>query len=203
MRLAPRIELSPDEKALLQRLVARGLTPQRIVDRANVVLFAAKGWTNGRIAKRVGMGRVAVGRWRSRFAEIRMSGIMQDLPGRGRKREGGAERSAEIVRLTQHELPRARTHWSRASMAKATGISESTVGRIWREHGLKPHRIDTFKVSNDPNFESKLIDIIGLYSNPPEQAVVFSVDEKSGTQALDRTQPGLPLKKGRAGYDDA
>jgi transposase len=199
MRLAPTIDLTPDEVSDLKMLVARGTTPQQIVDRASVVLLAARGWTNQRIARRVGMGRVAVGRWRSRFEQQRVPGILHDRPGRGRKRKYDKERVAEVIRLTQGEVPRARTHWSRSSMARATGISESSVGRIWRDNGLKPHRIETFKLSKDPDFEAKLVDIIGLYSHPPEHAVVFSVDEKSGTQALDRTQPGLPLKKGRAG----
>lgn len=199
MRVAPKIELTPEEASELKKLVARGTTPQEIVDRANVVLFAAKGWRNDRIARRIGMGRVAVGRWRSRFEQQRVRGILSERPGRGRKRKYGPERVAEIIRLTQKEVPKARTHWSRSSMARATGLSESAVGRIWRDNGLKPHRTETFKLSNDPEFEAKLVDIIGLYSHPPAHAVVFSVDEKSGTQALDRTQPGLPLKKGRAG----
>jgi transposase len=199
MRPAPGIELAKEEQETLKRLVRSGLTSQRIVDRARIVLLAAEGWTNERIAERLEMGRVAVWRWRKRFLEQRLPGIEKDAPGRGRKRTIGPDRVAEVIRLTQKQTPKGRTHWSRSSMAKAAGLSESTVGRIWRSNGLKPHRVDTFKISRDPAFESKLVDIIGLYSNPPEHAVVFSIDEKSQVQALDRTQPGLPMKKGRAG----
>ena len=199
MRHASPIVLTDEEKAALEALVASGATPQRFAVRARLVLLAARGLTNEKIASRLKMGRVAVGRWRDRYARARLAGIERDAPGRGRKASITPERVTEVVRLTQQSKPKGRTHWSRTSMAERAGMSESSVGRIWRQHGLKPHRVETFKVSNDPQFESKLVDVIGLYTNPPEHAVVFSVDEKSQVQALDRTQPGLPIKKGRAG----
>ena len=199
MRHATPIVLTDEEKVELETLVASGATTQQLAIRARLVLLAARGVTNEKIASRLKMGRVAVGRWRFRYARSRLAGIERDAPGRGRKPIINGERVAEVVRLTQQSKPKGRTHWSRFSMAERVGMSESTIGRIWRQHGLKPHRVQTFKVSNDPQFESKLIDIIGLYTNPPEHAVIFSVDEKSQVQALDRTQPGLPIKKGRAG----
>jgi transposase len=200
MRHATPIVLTDEERGALEKLVAAGSTPQRLALRARLVLLAAGGMTNEKIAKRVKMGHVAVGRWRSRYAQQRLPGILRVAPGRGRKPTARTpERIAEVIRLTQQSKPKGRTHWSRATMAEQAGMSDSSVGRIWQQHGLKPHRVETFKISNDPQFESKLVDIIGLYTNPPEHAIVFSVDEKSQVQALDRTQPGLPIKKGRAG----
>lgn len=199
MRRAAEVALTVDQRAELETIVRAGTSPQRTVRRTQVVLLAAKGLTNKRIARRMGMGINAVGKWRNRYAQRGLAGLLHDQPGRGRKPRVDATMIEQIVRKTTTETPSGRTHWSRASMAKATGLSESTIGRIWDAHGLKPHRVDTFKVSNDPKFVDKLEDIVGLYLNPPQNAVVFSVDEKSQIQALDRTQPGLPMKKGRAG----
>jgi transposase len=199
MRRAVVVELTEAERSQLEGLVRAGCTPQRTVRRARVVLLASKGEQNNAIARQVGMTPRGVGRWRRRFVEKGIAGLLKDLPGRGRRPTLSAERVAGIVASTTEELPPGRTQWSRSAMAKASGLSESTIGRIWRSHGIKPHRAETFKLSNDPRFAEKLEDVVGLYLNPPENAVVFSADEKSQIQALDRTQPGLPIKKGRAG----
>ena len=199
MRRAVAVVLADEAKANLEAIVRARTSPQRVVYRARIVLHAAQGWTNKRIAKRLKTDVNSVAMWRRRYVAGGLEAIVKDRPGRGRKSALTQERIDEIVRLTREGKPAGRTHWSRASMAKATGLSESTIGRIWKAHGLKPHRVETFKVSNDSQFESKLRDVVGLYLSPPENAVVFSVDEKSQIQALDRTQPGLPLKKGRAG----
>jgi transposase len=138
-----------------------------------------------------------VARWRTRFLESGIAGIEKDAPRPGRKPAVSKQKVQQIIRKTTREKPPNATHWSRRTMAAAAGVSASTVGRIWRAHGLKPHRVKTFKLSNDPRFVEKLDDIVGLYLHPPEHALVLSLDEKSQIQALDRTQPGLPLKKGR------
>jgi len=170
--------------------------PKRIVERANIILQAAEGRQDREIAAALRLGRHTVARWRSRFLQSGVKGIEKDAlrPGRVRKID-----SEEIIRKTTQEKPDNATHWSTRTMACALGISEASVRRAWHAHGLKPHLVDTFKVSRDPRFVEKLEDVVGLYLNPPQQAIVFSVDEKSQIQALDRTQPGLPMKKGRAG----
>ena len=199
MRRAAKVVLEDEERKSLERIVRSPTSALREVRRARVVLLAAEGLANDRIAERLEMGVNTVGLWRRRFNGERVDGLLRDRPGRGRKPEIPKEKIDDVVRKTTTEQPPGRTHWSRASMAEAVGLSESTIGRIWKAHGLKPHRVETFKLSNDPDFAKKLEDIVGLYLAPPENAVVFSVDEKSQIQALDRTQPGLPLKKGRAG----
>ena len=199
MRRAVEVVLTKEERKDLERIVRAPTSALRAVRRARVVLLAADGWTNDRIAVQLEMGVNTVGRWRRRFVAEGVDVLGRDRPGRGRKPVIPKEITDEVVRKTTMEKPPGRTHWSRASMAAAVGLSKSTIGRIWRAHGLRPHRVETFKVSNDPDFAKKLEDIVGLYLAPPENAVVFSVDEKSQIQALDRTQPGLPLKKGRAG----
>jgi len=170
-----------------------------LAQRASIVLLAAEGLQNKQIGERLGVTRQTAGRWRDRYAAHGLSGIEKDAPRPGRKRRISDKRRAAVVRKTLHETPEGQTHWSRSTMSKATGLSESTIGRIWKEHGLKPHLVDTFKLSKDPNFVEKLRDIVGLYLSPPEHAIVLSCDEKSQVQALDRTQPGLPMKRGRAG----
>jgi transposase len=167
--------------------------------RSQIVLLASEGKTNKEIAEQLGQDQPKVGRWRKRFAEHGLPGIAKDKYRPGRIEALDAGKESEIVRMTVETKPPGATHWSRTSMARASGVSPSTVGRIWARHGLKPHRVKSFKLSNDKNFEEKLHDIVGLYLSPPEHAVVFSCDEKSQIQALDRTQPGLPLKKGRCG----
>ena len=199
-RVAPTIAVSNDDRIVLLRWSRGRRTPARLVRRAQIVLRAADGWMNKAIAAELGTREKTVGLWRRRFAERGTAGIEQDAPGRGRP--ATVQRSAvetEVVRKTTRERPPHATHWSTRTMAGAVGISPASVRRIWKRHGLKPHLVCTFKVSNDPHFVQKLEEIVGLYLSPPDQALVFSVDEKSQIQVLDRTQPGLPLKKGQAG----
>ena len=195
MRKAPVIELSSAERAQLMRLARSKTSSVRLARRAQIVLGAADGLDNETIAAQVGAGRVQVGRWRTRYAEGGLAAIEQDLPRGGRPVKVDA---ARIVRLTTQTLPAAATHWSTRTMAAQVGVSDTTVLRVWRQHGLKPQRVRSFKVSRDPQFVEKLEDIVGLYMSPPEHALVLCCDAKSQVQALDRTQPGLPLKKGRA-----
>ncbi len=199
MRRAIPITLNESERLQLKRLARGRRVSVRLAERAAVVLHAADGLENREIGERMGISRQKAGRWRNRYAERGLAGIEKDAPRSGRRRRITDEQRAEVVRKTLHEKPEGQTHWSRSTMAAATGLSDSAIGRIWAEHGLKPHLVDTFKLSNDPRFVEKLEDIIGLYLAPPEHAVVLSCDEKSQIQALDRTQPGLPLKRGRCG----
>src|SRR5437867_6189689 len=194
MRVAPTIRLNEEERKKLMQLAKSRTTSVRLARRAQVVLLAATGKHNDAIAQKLQIGRVQVGRWRERYANGGLAAIERDLLRGGRPITTDA---AEIVRLTTRTLPEAATHWSTRSLAAKVGVSDTTVLRVWRRHGLKPHLVDTFKVSRDPRFVEKLEDIIGLYLNPPEHALVLCCDEKSQVQALDRTQPGLPLKKGR------
>ena len=198
MRRAIAVELNSEAKEALLAIVRSGKSPQRLVERARVVLRAGEGRTNEDLAAHLHITRHKAGRWRDRFAASGLAGIEHDQPGRGRKASISEQKRAEVVAMTTQQTPAAQTHWSTRTLAKAAGVGATTVRQIWREHGLKPHLARTFKVSNDPNFASKLEDIVGLYLNAPEHALVFSCDEKSQVQALDRTQPGLPLKKGRA-----
>jgi transposase len=195
MRVAPTIELSPEEEQSLTRLARSNTTSVRLSRRARIVLMAAAGQSNREIALELKIGRVQVGRWRERYKEGGLAAIERDLQRSGRKPQVDA---AEIVRRTTQTLPVAATHWSTRTLAKEMGVSDTTVLRVWRAHGLKPHLVRGFKVSRDPDFVEKLEDIVGLYMSPPEHALVLCCDEKSQVQALDRTQPGLPLKKGRA-----
>lgn len=198
MRVAPEIVLTNDQREELERL-ARSRTEQaRVVQRATIILRAAEGRQDIEIAEELGCHRQCASRWRQRFIDAGISGLLKDRP-RGGRPVTASSKADEIVRVTTQELPEEATHWSSALMAKRVGVSSSTVLRIWRAHGLKPHRSSTFKLSNDPRFQEKLEDIVGLYLDPPEHAIVLSCDEKTQIQALDRTQPGLPLKKGRAG----
>lgn len=195
MRVAPKITLSAGEKKRLEKLSRSNTTSVRLARRAKIILLAAAGLDNQSIAAQLNTGRVQVGRWRERYAEGGLAAIEKDSPRGGRK---PAVDHRQIVELTTQSTPANATHWSTRSMAEAVGVSAATVSRVWRAHGLKPHRIETFKVSRDPQFVEKLENIVGLYMNPPEHALVLCCDEKSQVQALDRTQPGLPLKKGRA-----
>ncbi|MCC6681654.1 MAG: IS630 family transposase [Phycisphaeraceae bacterium] len=199
MRRANPIMLNETQRQQLERLRRGRRVPVRLAERAAIVLHAADGLENQQIAQVMGISRYKVSRWRGRYAAGGLSGIERDAPRPGRKRRIDDQRRAAVVRKALREKPDGQTHWSRATMAAATGLSDSTIGRIWREHGLQPHRVETFKLSNDPQFVEKLRDIIGLYVTPPEHAIVLSCDEKSQIQALDRTQPGLPIKPGRCG----
>lgn len=198
MRHAVEISLSSGEKVLLSGITRSGKSPQREVERAKVVLLAAAGHTNGEIGAALGVTRQKAARWRERFAAQRLEGFSADRCGRGRKPVITPAQRQAVVEKTTLETPPGQTHWSVRTMAKATGLGATTIREIWHAHGLKPHLARTFKVSNDPRFAEKLEDIVGLYLNAPEHAIVLSCDEKSQVQALDRTQPGLPLKKGRA-----
>jgi len=195
MRIAPKIVLTAAEEKALIKLSRSNTTSVRLARRAKIVLLAARGKDNQQIAEELGVGRVQVGRWRERYADAGLAGIEQDLPRGGRKPTVDAQ---AIVRLTTQTTPDNATHWSTRTLAKVADVGATTVRRVWRAHGLKPHLIETFKVSRDPHFVEKLEDVVGLYLNPPEHALVLCCDEKSQVQALDRTQPGLPLKKGRA-----
>ena len=161
--------------------------------------MAADGFASTRIAREVGVSAATVVNWRERFTQEGLRNFSTVRSGRGRKPSIPASKVEEIVRLTLHETPPGETHWSCRTMAARAGVASSTVQRIWSARGLKPHRVKTFKLSNDPAFEEKLVDVVGLYLNPPENAIVLSMDEKSQIQALDRTQPSLPMKPGRAG----
>jgi len=197
---APAVTVSEEQRVVLERWSRGRSTPARLVYRAKIILHAAEGWNNRRIAAELGLRDPTVALWRRRFCEAGIAGIEKDASGRGRKptvQHGDVE--AEVIRKTTQETPPNATHWSTRTMARAMKISPASVRRIWNRSGLKPHLQRTFKLSNDRNFTEKLEDIVGLYMSPPENAIVFSVDEKSQIQALDRTQPGLPLKKGRAG----
>jgi transposase len=195
VRVAPEIVLTEDERAELMKLVGSKLTSVRLEQRAGIVLLAADGVQNKEIAEMLGVGRVQVGRWRERYAAHRLSGIERDLP---RGAPPATVDVARLIEMTTQTKPQAATHWSTRKMANEMGISAASVSRYWRANGLKPHIVRGFKVSRDPRFVEKLEDIVGLYMSPPEHALVLCCDEKSQVQALDRTQPGLPLKKGRA-----
>ncbi|WP_067519080.1 IS630 family transposase [Endozoicomonas ascidiicola] len=195
MRVAAKISLSEQEQKLLKRLSSSNKSSVRIARRSKIILLAADGKTNLEIAEALNIERGQVSRWRVRYVAEGFRGIEKDLPRGGRNKQINA---TEIVRLTTQTKPDNATHWSTRSMAEAAGISATSVRRIWKAHGLKPHLEKTFKVSRDPKFVEKLEDIVGLYLTPPEHALVLCSDEKSQVQALDRTQPGLPLKKGRA-----
>jgi transposase len=199
MRKAATIELELAERKELERLSRSRSISVRLAERSRIVLLAAGGLNNQEIAARLNITRQKAGRWRDRFVAHGLSGIEKDLPRSGRIPSITRRKRDRIVKKTIEETPPNATHWSRALMAEATGVSDSTVGRIWKAHGLKPHLSRTFKLSNDTRFAEKLEDVVGLYLNPPENAIVLSCDEKSQIQALDRTQPGLRLKKGRCG----
>ena len=199
MRIAPKVDLTNEQRRELQRLANGRRTEVRVVMRARIVLAAARDLENKEIASELGLGRETVGRWRSRFVREGVEGILKDLPRAGRKPAARSKVEGRIIRVTTQEKPENATHWSTRSLAEKLGVTQSMIHRVWKSNGLKPHLIKTFKVSNDPRFEEKLRDVVGLYLNPPENALVISADEKTSIQALDRTQPGLPLVKGRCG----
>lgn len=199
MRVAPSIELKEEEREILARWSRGRSTAARLVVRARIVLAAAEGRENQDIARELGVTRRTVGRWRTRFARQRVAGISKDAPRSGRRPTHWRQHEARILKKTVQEEPAHATHWSTRSLAKELGISHSLVQRVWKAHDLKPHLVKRFKLSTDPHFEDKLRDVVGLYLNPPEHALVLSVDEKSQIQALDRTQPSLPLYPGRLG----
>jgi len=187
-----------DEQQVRQWLSAFG-TPQQVALRCRILLAGATGESDNAIAQQLGINRKTVTLWRTRYAQAGVNSLWEVAPGRGRKPSYGPKKIQEVVTTTLQTKPQGSTQWSCRSLAAQQGISKSTVSNIWRSHNLKPHRLKTFKLSRDPRFLEKLTDVVGLYLNPPEKAIVLCVDEKSQIQALDRTQPGLPLKKGRCG----
>jgi transposase len=193
------LSMSTADREVLERVAGSVSAPYRDVRRARVLLAAGEGVATSVVAARYGVTAVTVRAWRRDFEVNGLTGWGKVKAGRGRKRSITDEQVAEIVRLTAQERPAGHTHWSCRVMAARVGVSPASVQRIWHDLGLQPHRVDTFKVSNDPRFTEKLIDVVGLYLNPPEQAVVLCMDEKSSIQALDRTQASLPMVKGRAG----
>src|ERR1700678_483417 len=195
----PPLEVTEPQREVLMRLSRSQTAAHRDVQRAKALLMASDGFATTRIAKEIGVSPATVTRWRERFEAEGLKASVKVRPGRGRKPSISPEKVAEIVHATLHDKPAGETHWSCRSMARAHGVSHSTVQKIWAARGLKPHLVETFKLSKDPRFEEKLADVVGLYLNPPERAIVLSMDEKSQIQALDRTQPSLPIKPGRAG----
>lgn len=190
--------LVPADRAELQALLSNRNTPRKIAWRAEIVLATADGQGTVEIMRRTGMSKPTVWRWQARYLDEGAPGLKRDKTRPSRVPPLPREVRLKVIAKTVQETPPNATHWSRAMMAEAVGISPSSVGRIWADAGLKPHVVRRFKVSNAPMFEAKVTEIVGLYLDPPDRAVVLCVDEKSQIQALDRTQPGLPLKKGRA-----
>lgn len=189
--------LTDDERSKLEAWVRRPKSLQRLALRAKIVLLADAGYTNTEIGDELGIARPTVGKWRQRFVEDRLDGLSDD-PRPGAPRTIGDTRVEEVVAKTLESKPEHATHWSTRSLAEATGLSQSAISRIWRAFGLKPHLHETFKLSTDPYFVEKVRDVVGLYLSPPEKAIVLSVDEKSQIQALNRTQPILPMTPGQA-----
>jgi transposase len=195
----PALALKETDEQQLRQWVAAFGTPQQVALRCKIVLAAAEGQSDNRIASRLEINRKTVTLWRVRFKQEGLDSLWEVAPGRGRKPTYGPETIQSIVTATLRTKPKGMTHWSCRLMADSQGVSKSTINNIWQSHNLQPHRVKTFRVSRDAQFLEKLTDVVGLYLNPPQQAIVLCVDEKSQIQALDRTQPGLPLKKGRCG----
>jgi transposase len=196
---AERLRITKSQRAQVEGWMTSPTTQQRVVHRSRIVLLAASGTANHAIAEEVGVSRPTVLLWRRRFEQEGPEGLLRDRPRGSGKPPLPEKKIQAVIEATLHAKPKGATHWNVRSMAKAQGISPAAVQRIWAAHGLKPHLVRTFKLSRDPRFLEKLRDVVGLYLNPPEHALVLCFDEKSQIQALDRTQPGLPLKKGRAG----
>jgi len=197
MRVADPIVLDETTRKELQQQARRRSVPVRVALRSRIILLAADGLQNLQIAAELSISVRMAALWRKRFLSLGIKGLLKDAPRPGRTPSILSSTVAQVIRKTTQTTPPHATHWSTRTMAREVGISEASVRRIWRAHGLKPHRVESFKISRDPEFAAKLEDVVGLYLNPPEHALVLSVDEKSQIQALDRTQPGLPMKKGR------
>ncbi len=196
---AEKLIMSAEQRQTLEAWVRARNTPQKIVLRSNICLLASEGLSHNAIAKRLITSRPTVILWTNRFQEQGLAGLSEDAPHGTSKRQIDMEKVKAIVEATLHTTPKDGTHWSTRTMAKDQGVSHATIQRIWEAHGLQPHRLKNFKLSQDTHFEEKLTDVVGMYLNPPDKAVVLCVDEKTQIQALDRTQPGLPMKKGRCG----
>jgi len=193
------LTLESNQREEIERWLNAHGTPQQVCLRSRIVLAAADGQADSAIARQLEINRKTVTLWRTRFSEDGIETLWEVAPGRGRKPSYGSKKIKSIVNATLQTKPKGMTHWSCRMMAEQQGVSKSTINNIWRSHNLKPHRSETFKLSRDARFLEKLTDVVGLYLNPPQQAMVLCVDEKSQIQALDRTQPGLPMKKGRCG----
>jgi transposase len=198
MKTSKRLTISDSDKTTLAQIARNGNTPQKLAMRARIVLLSADGVPTGRIMKELDISTPTITRWRARYEMAGVAGLLRDRTRPGRKKRIDEFMVREVVERTLKAKPQEATHWSTRSMALATGLSPATIRRIWKQHGLKPHLMRSFKLSQDPRFIDKLEDVVGLYLNPPDHALVLSVDEKSQIQALDRTQPGLPMKRGRA-----
>jgi len=192
-------QLTAIEICGLEAVLRKATAPQRLVRRASIVLELAAGTSIVGTARKLGVGREQVALWRDRFLELGIAGLEKDRPRPGKPKVIPKSREEAVLTLTRMTVPEDGTHWSVRTMAEVAGVSKATVQRIWAAHGIKPHLVRAFKLSKDPRFEEKLVDVVGLYLDPPEKALVLCVDEKSQIQALDRTQPGLPMKKGRCG----
>ena len=201
MRTSRRIDASGKDRVQLNQMVRNGKTPQKVALRARIVLLSADRVPTGQIMRQLGTTTPTITRWRNRYETDGITGLLKDRSRPGRKRRIGEAKVREVVERTLQEKPSHATHWSTRGLAAVAGLSPASVQRIWKAHGLKPHRVRTFKLSRDPHFVEKLRDIVGLYLNPPEHAIVLSVDEKSQIQALDRTQPGLPGRAGTMTHD--
>ncbi len=199
MRVACEIKINDEQRNKLQKLVRARRVSVRLAQRAKIVLMAADGKMNKDIAEELGTERRTVSRWRERFAKHGFAGIEKDAPRGGRKPTARNKMARLIIKKTTQERPKNATHWTTRTLAKELGTSHSMVHRVWKANGLRPHLVKTFKVSNDPKFAEKLIDIVGLYLDPPEHALVLCADEKTSIQALDRTQKSLPIYPGRLG----
>ena len=195
-RPIPQLTVTNEERETLERWIRRRKTAQALAMRARLILGCAEGKTNTAVAAELGVSRPTVGKWRSRFLEQRVDGLV-DEPRPGAPRKIGDEDVEQIVTLTLESTPADATHWSTRSMARRTGLSKSTINRVWRAFGLQPHRTEAFKLSADPLFIEKVRDIVGLYLDPPDRALVMCVDEKTQIQALDRTRPLLPMRPGQ------
>jgi hypothetical protein len=198
-RRAVSVTLSESNRQELERWVNAHRTPQQVAQRCRIILAAARGEKDKDIAENMKVNFKTVALWRQRFLNEGSDCLWEVGAGRGRKPQLTTEKIEKVIDATLQTFPQGATHWSCRTMAEKQGVSKATINRIWQSHGLQPHRVEGFKLSRDPRFLEKLTDVVGLYLNPPEKALVLCVDEKSQIQALDRTQPGLPLKKGRCG----
>lgn len=196
MRVAETITLIPEERTMLKQWATGRRFPFRLVQRAQIIQMAADCTMSKDIARRLGISKPTVQLWRQRFLALRLPGLEKDAPRPGRIPRISHRKISAVIHVTLHTTPPNATHWSTRTMAKAQGLSEATIRRIWRQHNLKPHLVKTFKLSRDKRFVEKLHDVVGLYLNPPDKALVLCVDEKSQIQALERTQPLLPLRPG-------
>jgi len=198
MKTSKRLTMNEMDKATLVKITRNGNTPQKMVLRSRIAMMSADGVPTSQIMQDLGTSTPTITRWRTRYEVAGVAGLLRDRTRPGRKKRIDEAKVREVVEKTLNEKPQDATQWSTRSLASAAGLSPATIRRIWKQHGLKPHLIRSFKLSRDPRFVDKLQDVVGLYLNPPDHALVLSVDEKSQIQALDRTQPGLPMKRGRA-----